>query len=488
MVKFIFLLFASFYTSCLLWGCRDSSGKEKHVSPDSDDGHDTGDVDAGIDTAGTTDHDSTSNADTNGDTERDNGYRLKVSLSEKIPTVGIVEWSFDETPLTEARIEYGRNDKTEYTAPVDMSDPNHRTLLLGMKPSTEYLFRIVATDGTTTYKSGDHPIVTGSRPTGLPSQTITGTAPDYEGGFIITSSYTSGWVFIMDGDGDYVWWYKSGNTLECMRAKMTYDGEHVIIANGNIYTNVPEPDAGTLIAVSMDGLEERVFDVTKRHHDAEVLPGGEIAYFEYETTGPGTCDRVMEMSPDGSTRQVFMVRDHFDRAVPDEEWCHSNAINYLPEEDAYTLSILNMNTIVKFDRNGTVLWVLGGDDSDFPGVSWVAQHQHQWLGDSILLFNNRGTGGGLGVASRAIEYSVDESTLEASLIWEYASGQMSSMAMGDAKRLPGGNTLVVFSASGTIQEVSPSKEIIRQITYSMGNAVGYVEWRESLFGPPQKYL
>jgi hypothetical protein len=111
------------------------------------------------------------------------------------------------------------------------------------------------------------------------------------------------------------------------------------------------------------------------------------------------------------------------------------------------------------------------------------------LENGILLFNNGGeSGGGVGVPSRVLEYEMDEASRSATLVWEYDSGSLNSMAFGDAKRLPNGNTLVVFSTSGTIREVSPEGELLREIAYPMGSAVGYVEWRSSLYGPPEQYL
>jgi hypothetical protein len=66
-------------------------------------------------------------------------------------------------------------------------------------------------------------------------------------------------------------------------------------------------------------------------------------------------------------------------AFNNKEWRHSYAINSLPFEDAYTLSILDLNSIIKFDRAGSLIWVFGGEDTDFPGVSWSGQHQHQYF-------------------------------------------------------------------------------------------------------------
>jgi hypothetical protein len=122
--------------------------------------------------------------------------------------------------------------------------------------------------------------------------------------------------------------------------------------------------------------------------------------------------------------------------------------------------------------------------------------------DSILIFNNNGgaTGGGggggglddgpagggwLGGASHAIEYSLNESAKTASLIWDYTDNSTSSFSMGDAKRLPNGNTQVVYSASGVIKEVTSSKDVV--LTVSWNGQFGYASRRESLYAPPPEY-
>ncbi len=445
---------AAFLVVYLLSGCDGSSNG-------SEEGGDTGPAPAG-----------------------DSIFTVEAAISPEISTVGIVEWSVDAS-VESAVIEFGLDTDYRWTAPVDLEQPNFRTLLLGMKPKRQYHFRIRAEGDGDTYVSDDYTIETGEVPTDLPSKTVTVYDADaLAGGFVISCNYQGKWVFIMDEDGDYVWWYSFG-TADYVRAMMSEDGRHMIVANGN----VPGPNGGFLHKVSMDGLETESYSAPKRHHDATVLPDGTITYFEYETTGEGTCDRVVELAPDGSTREVFMVRDHFEDRATEGEWCHANAINYLPSEDAYTLSILRMDTIIKFDRGGELLWVFGGDDSDFPEVSWNAQHQHQILEDSILLFNNRGeAGGGFNAASRALEYSLDESDFDASLIWEYSSDRLISQSLGDAKRLPNGNTLVVFSTNGLIQEVSPDGDIVQEIGWGIGSAIGYISWRESLYGPPFEYL
>jgi hypothetical protein len=70
------------------------------------------------------------------------------SLSDVISTVGIVEWSTDLSNMTEASIEFGLDTNYGMTAPVDLKEPNYRTLILGMKAGGRtYHFRVVAKAG-----------------------------------------------------------------------------------------------------------------------------------------------------------------------------------------------------------------------------------------------------------------------------------------------------------------------------------------------------
>ncbi len=418
------------------------------------------------------------------------GFHISVSLSPVISTAVIVTWTFNKGTVSGGAVAFGPDAQYGYAAPSDTKDADHKTILLGMKPDSTVHFRIVANAEGRTYRSGDHTVKTGRLAAGLPSKTVSNLQPNaLEGGYLVTCSFGGDYAFILDADGDYVWWYNpSGDINDWVRARLTADGKSMLIANGN----VPGPDNGTLVKVSMDGMEETVYPLSSRHHDVTVLPDSDvIVYFEYEESGKGRCDRLMEMHPDGSTREVFKVRDHFPQYTTGSEWCHSNAVSYVPREDAYYLSVLDFNAVLKIDREtGELLWVFGGDDSDFPGVSWNAQHQHHVLEDSILIFNNRGSeaNSGFNTPSRALEFSLDETKMTASQIWEYDSGTLNSMAMGDVKRMPNGNTLVVFSTSGVLQEVDAEGELLREISFGAGGAVGYIEWREKLYGPPEEYL
>jgi hypothetical protein len=93
-----------------------------------------------------------------------------------------------------------------------------------------------------------------------------------------------------------------------------------------------------------------------------------------------------------------------------------------------------------------------------------------------LLFNNNGTNG-----SSALEYTLNGN--QAQQIYNYASGKQTN-SMGDAKRLPNGNTLVTYSNPGVIHEADSSAQLVQEITTA---SIGYTVRRATLYGPGPPY-
>ena len=153
--------------------------------------------------------------------------------------------------------------------------------------------------------------------------------------------------------------------------KVTSAGIPMVIANGNVDNR---PDSGTLVKVDMDGTNEQVYDVPRRHHDVAVLPDGTIAYFEYNDDE--SCEIVKEIDPDGNMKEIVDLGIYFDGLSPEPDAgplgggeCHTNAINYVQKDDAYTLSILNFNAFIKIDRDGNKKWIFGGESN---ATFWTA--------------------------------------------------------------------------------------------------------------------
>jgi hypothetical protein len=403
----------------------------------------------------------------------------------------VVQWSLN-VPVTSAYIDFGRDANAfEYTAPVDSpSSSGNRTLLLGMKPSATYSFQIVADVGDATCKSDVQQISAGAKLNGLPTVTVTTKlASEVSKGFTLActnngggaapggkpSVATTGYALILDSDGDIVWWYSAS---DCTRVLMSYDGQYLWMGN----TNVGGGSGGTLQRVTIDGvtLDSYTSSVPSRHHDFAIMPDESVALIEYDpndgASGDG-CDLVALMNPVTRTKQtVFKVAD-VAASSSLAQACHSNAINWWPSKNLFTLSVLDWNTILAFDASGKLSWAMGGQlgATYSPGISWSAQHQHHLLANSLLLFNNKGTNG-----STALEYSLAGSTQP---IFSYSSGS-SSNTLGAVQRLPNGNTFVTYSNSGLMHEVNASAQLVRSIST---NSLGFTQRRSTLYGSPPPY-
>src|SRR5690606_25996674 len=111
-------------------------------------------------------------------------------ISEAIATVGIVTFSTDAPSVSSARIEFGLEGSFEMTAPVDLDEPGYRTLLLGMKQTRVYTYRVVVDTGSGECTSDDQSIETEALPNILPELEVNNFAPDeLQGGFVSTGQY-----------------------------------------------------------------------------------------------------------------------------------------------------------------------------------------------------------------------------------------------------------------------------------------------------------
>src|SRR5262249_13720735 len=102
------------------------------------------------------------------------------------------------------------------------------------------------------------------------------------------------------------------------------------------------------------------------------------------------------------------------------------------------------------------------------------QHGTQLLDSSILIFANQGTAG----KSQAVEYGTDGHLIKAFS----ANGGSNVTNFADVHRLSTGNRIITYSTSGRMQEVDSSDTVVLEV--KGGGSFGYVEFRDSLYGPP----
>ncbi len=124
------------------------------------------------------------------------------------------------------------------TAPIDNPGTGTvTTLLLGMKQSKTYHYRITATNSSGDCASSDYTIATGTLASGLPKISVTtNNKSGLYGGFLITGQYLQSGggspSYILDADGDMVWAFSTSKDVT--GAAMDYAGTHMWINSANV--------------------------------------------------------------------------------------------------------------------------------------------------------------------------------------------------------------------------------------------------------------
>ena len=398
------------------------------------------------------------------------------------------------TGVKQARIDFGLTTSYGMTAPVDLAQPSYRTLLLGMKSSHTYHYRITATNGSGDCQSPDYTITTGPLANGLVKPTVTtNNAAALAGGFLITGQYVqnaNGTApgYILDSDGDIVWWYNIEDYVTGV--VMDYAGTHMWINN-----HPPNLADAKVHRVSMDGMtdEDLSSQMSQLSHQLTVLPDETVAFYAADS-GTDGCSDIKERAPNGTVRTIVNSQ----KALGTTGQCHVNNIQYSSEDDTLVFSDHIHCAVAKIKRSdGSVVWILNGATKTFTGDSWLgSEHGIQILGlDDFLIFNNnsRSVAGttiaasmGTGDGSGALEIKLNLTAKTVTKIWSYkATGTTyQTDVMGDLQRLANGNLVIAFGGKGIIQEIKPDGTVLQEMRTTAN--FGYIQKRATLYGPPPR--
>jgi len=164
---------------------------------------------------------------------------------------------------------------------------------------------------------------------------------------------------------------------------------------------------------------------------------------------------------------------HEDFTAYNIDYVHGNSIE-VDKDSNIIISSRHLDEISKINsETGEFIWRLGGKHNQFTFLNDTAKFSHQHSArrlpnDNILLFDN----GNFHTPqySRAAEYKLDSTYNTAELVWEYRNTpDIYSTAMGNAQRLPNGNTLIGWGANNTTaSEVGYDKSLRYTISLPSG--------------------
>lgn len=238
------------------------------------------------------------------------------------------------------------------------------------------------------------------------------------------------------------------------------------------------------------------------NHDFIEMPNGNILALTFENRKYQDSyyegDRIIEINR--TTNEVtwnWSVWDHFDPSNNCSEcinyisfrgsldWTHMNALSFNKSENTIITSIRNLNTIMKInhtlpgnDKN-SVIWELGGKNSDFTGTGNNFSHIHGLEiinGNQIIIFDNGlHRDWGMEPFSRVLVIEINETSMDAEIVWNYnETPAFYSSIWGYAEQLPNKNILITDGFNGRVIEVNYSTQ---QIVWKMQLPPGYGIYR-----------
>ena len=302
------------------------------------------------------------------------------------------------------------------------------------------------------------------------------------GGYTLIAPQTGGGkVYLIDIEGRVVHqWLMS-----------TRAGRHaVILRNGNLGYNGNHAHSidryaawsmwhgGDFSEVTPGGEVVWHFEDPAHHHDAQWLPNGNLLYAACDLVPAGFADRVPGGTAHSADEVMYgdVIREvnrAGERVWEWKAWEHLNPKRFPihPGFGRYHWPLVNGLGVM---ADGTVLMSLRttsgivGVDKPSGAVKLhippsVLSHQHAPVplaNGNILVFDNGNFRSGAHVAfSRVVE--VDPASNQ--VVWSYADEMVNAFYtafMGNAQRLPNGNTHITESATGRLFEVTPEGEVV----------------------------
>lgn len=168
---------------------------------------------------------------------------------------------------------------------------------------------------------------------------------------------------------------------------------------------------------------------------------------------------------------------HVDLTSDNVDYVHGNSIE-VDTDGNWIISSRGLDEITKINRQtGAIMWRLGGKRNQFlfepsQGEPFLEQHDARRLENGNLqLFDNRSQ---TGPYARAVEYELDEVNMVARRVWAYQEpAARGSLAMGSARRLDNGNTLIGWgSMYPSVSEVDPNGQVQFELSFQQHNEPG----------------
>lgn len=402
-----------------------------------------------------------------------------ASLSGAVSTV--IDLSWEAPPGGRSWVEFGVEGEDPLITP-EQTGTSPSFALVGVPAETEVGWTgITEVDGQRQTCSGV--TTTGALPADVPQVDITVADERMSGSprFLLGVYYdllNISYMVALDRQGRVVWYGPEDAGRISAQAELSLDGRGILF---NAFSKDTSEDLGRIQLVSLDGalLEERRTPLA--HHFFVQRADGSIGYQQLlieDIDDPETGeleswagDGIAVLAPDDSVTQVFSAWDWLTPAWNDQmsilnlysavDWTHGNALKYDEDEDTWLLSLGHAGDVFEIDAStGVPSRIFGHDGYQASGEDpFYFQHDPTLLDNGDLLVfhtleDSRTTG--------ALELAIDDENQTLTPVWSFDS-TLSSLYLGQTRRLENGDTFINFGQAGVMVEVTPDGEIVWEL-------------------------
>lgn len=417
-----------------------------------------------------------------------------VSVNGNPKLADALNVSYVDRRADSVRATYVSADRSDSGTTPWFSTAHDSLIILGLRPATQYTLVLQSkragevVNGTVVTKT------TAPLPPALQQvqmRVLSGGMPS--GGYTLTNVDASdghGYAIAFDSAGVIRWYYDVG-AMSTGETKQQRNGDITVYA-GN--TRGYDPVPGAYVEVTPSGDSVRSISAlgspyTDQHelvttYDAfgarvaDYLSGYDIRAVNRTAVRGGPADpvaghQVLRISASGAVDtlvqgwSLWQTSDYVD-PFSAGDMDHPNAID-IDRDGGIVISYRDLDAIVKIDSaTHAVVWQLGGARNQFqfvndPESGFGGQHDVRVLPNGHLMMFDNGTTH-TPQASRAVEYAIDPLTMTATMVWEYTpQPAIFNTFTGSAQRLANGNTVVAFTMTGVIDEVSPSGTLLSRV-------------------------
>lgn len=406
---------------------------------------------------------------------------LSGVVSEQHEVQGsIVRVRWDQSVAAIVHVEYRVDADRWLQSPArELGAGAQQELLLGVPYDMPVTWRVVAEVAGGTTVTPDVTTWSGRLPTDLPMPEVvvadpTAWDPDVSYWLVAVSNdasfqgeYTT---TLIDREGRVLWSHASPRRRATLQPRVSRTGRSFLIDHSSHWGGpIDEGARSEVLELGIDGEVRKTWITRGLYHAYTDLPDGSLAWpshgqLDRDRQGGPDGERIIVQAPDGTERIVF------DCDATLEVFCASNTLTYDDTRDVFLYSLFwGAQAVLEIDaETGALTKQLGHlPDAwafDPPDAAFWFQHGPSYTATGTLLVSGHRTDDDHELVAR--EYALDEATQTLRQIWSFGDGQgIEAAQMGEAHRLPGGNTLHNYGTHAVLREVTPDGRVVWEVRW-----------------------